>query len=98
MNKFKRILDKTLQFMRDNGVSFICIFHKGTEGIVSIGGDTKILHDALFNILGEYKRGNANDGQEAVADIILDCISLVYSPQQIRQEMAKRVDKLIPKN
>ena len=95
MDKYKKVVDKTMEFLRKQDVSFLCTFQKGHEGIVALSGNGGVLRNAIANILHAYKNNIANEGQKNIADIFFDALAAVYSPAQVSQEMAKRVDNIL---
>ena len=95
MDKYRKVVDKTMNFLQEHGVSFLGTFQKGHEGFVVLSGNGGVLRNAVANILHAYKNKIANEGQKNIADIIFDALAAVYSPAQVSQEMAKRVDTIL---
>lgn len=95
--KIKEIMQMFFKLLHKSEISCMAIIGKDGEGCVTIVGSKQEICDALKNCFDMTQKGKANEGQEAIADIVLDVISLAFSPKQIGQIMSKRVDKLLPK-
>lgn len=95
--KLKSIIEQFFKLLHKSEVSCMALIGKDGEGCVTLVGRRQEVCDALKNCFDAVRKGEANEGQEAIANIVLDAISLAFSPKQIGQIMSKRVDKLIPK-
>lgn len=95
--KLREIMQKFFGLLHKSEVSCMAIIGKDGEGCVSLVGSKQEICGALKNCFDAVQKGEANEGQEAIADIVLDVVSLAFSPKQMGQIMSKRVDKLLPK-
>ena len=65
------------------------------EGAISVLGNGGVIRSSLKNCFDKVREGVANEGQEAIVDIILDVISLSYSPHELFQIMDDRTNVLL---
>ena len=65
------------------------------EGVISVIGNGGTIRSSLKNCFDHVRQGDANEGQEAIVDIILDVISLSYSPHDLFQIMDERTNILL---
>ena len=95
MRKLEAVMRKFFDFLRKQDTSFCCIFAKGEDGAIAIGGERGGVCATMHNAISKYQKGKATEGEEAFVETLLDVIALTYSPAQISQEMAKRVDQMM---
>lgn len=65
------------------------------DGVITIVGKKRDLVNMIKNCFDQTKQGNPNSAQKDVCDIILDVITLCFSPQQIGKIMSARMDTVL---
>lgn len=64
---------------------------------IGIGGNTHDLFTTFASLIKSVKEGEKGDPSKVLLyDIIMDAISINFTPNEIMEEIDKRVDKLIP--
>ena len=95
MNKMKEKGVDLLTTAVDEGCSVILIYTDEKNGVVVVYGNSVDLCAAMHTYFEAYKTGNGTESQKAFADMVLDVISVNFTPDQMAEEMNKRIDKLI---
>lgn len=64
---------------------------------IGVGGNTHDLFTTFASLIKSVKDGEKNDPSKVLLyDIIMDAISINFTPNEIVEEIDKRVNKLIP--
>ncbi len=84
-----------IEKLREEGYSFLALFTKNSESTIGLGGERSNICCSLHTAIEAYKKGHANFGQEQVADMILDVISVVYSPEEIKRITKERISAIM---
>ena len=80
-----------------NSKSLIVVPCDATSYGIGIGGNTQDLFTTITSLIKSVKAGDKSDPSKALLyDIIMDAISISFTPDEIVQEIDERVDKLIP--
>lgn len=80
-----------------SGKSIIAVPCDATSYGIGIGGSTQDLFTTMASLFKSVKAGDKSDPSKALLyDIIMDAISISFTPNEIVQEIDERVDKLIP--
>ena len=95
MKKVRELIEAFLQMLRTNDVSCMAVIGKDGDGCVAVIGHSAEICSGLANCFDAVKRGKANEGQQAIYDIILDVMAVSLSMGELRQLLPPRVDKLI---
>lgn len=98
MKKFQSLINKVLNTLALNRLSFLCFFVKDRDCKIGLNGSGVDLISLIKDCLDHYKKGSADEAQSGVADVILSAIALSYSPTEIKKIVAEKVDELIPNN
>lgn len=84
-----------IEELRAEGYSFIALFTKNSESTIGLGGERASICCSLHTAIEAHKKERANFGQEQVTDMILDVISVVYSPEEIKRIVKKRAANIM---
>lgn len=96
MNKqIRNLIEAFLQMLRKNDVSCMSVIGKDGNGCVAIIGHSAEICSGLANCFDAVKRGTANEGQEAIYNIVLDVVAVSLSVGELKQLLPPRVDKLL---
>lgn len=95
MKKVRELIEAFLQMLRKNDVSCMAVIGKDGDGCVAVIGHSAEICSGLANCFAAVKKGEANEGQQAIYDIILDVMAVSLSVGELRQLLPPRVDKLI---
>ena len=80
-----------------SGQSLVAIPCNSESYGIGIGGNTHDLFTTFASIIKSVKGGETSDPSKVLLyDIIMDAISINFSPNEIVEEIDKRIDKLIP--
>lgn len=92
----EKVRELFIECMKGNK-SLICIpCDKESYGI-GIGGNTHDIFTSMASLIKSAKEGDKSDPSKVLLyDIILDAISINFSPNEIVAEIDERINKLIP--
>ena len=80
-----------------SGKSIIAVPCDATSYGIGIGGNTNDLFTTMASLIKSVKAGDKSDPSKALLyDIIMDAISISFTPNEIVAEIDERVNKLIP--
>lgn len=71
------------------------IYTDEEHGVVVVHGNSVDLCAAMHTCFEAYKTGVGTTSQKAFADMVLDVISVNFTPDQMVKEMDKRINELI---
>lgn len=96
MNKeIRKLIEAFLKMLHKADVSCMAIIGKDGDGCVTVIGHSAEICGGLANCFDAVKRGKANEGQQAIYDIVLDVIAVSLSMGELKQLLPPRVDKLL---
>lgn len=95
MNKMKQKGVELLKTAFDESCSVILIYGNEECGVVVVYGNSVDLCAAMHTCFEAYKTGNGTESQKAFADMVLDVISVNFTPDQMTEIMNKHINKLI---
>jgi hypothetical protein len=79
------------------GRSIIAIPCDANSYGIGIGGNTHDLFTTLASVIKSGKTGERDDPSKALLyDLIMDAVSINFSPNEIVEEIDRRINKLIP--
>ena len=80
-----------------NGKSIIVVPCDAESYGIGIGGNTNDLFTTMASLIKSVKGGDERDPSKTLLyNIIMDAISINFSPNEIVEEVDERVNKLIP--
>ena len=96
MNKeIRKLIEAFLKMLHKADVSCMAVIGKDGDGCVSVIGHSAEISGGLANCFDAVKRGTANEGQEAIYNIVLDVVAVSLSIGELKQLLPPRVDKLL---
>lgn len=95
MDKMKEKGVALLTTAVDEDCSVILIYADEENGVVVVYGNSVDLCAAMHTCFEAYKTGNGTESQKAFADMVLDVISVNFTPNQMTEIMNKHINKLI---
>lgn len=96
MNKqIRNLIEAFLKMLHKTDVSCMAIIGKDGDGCVTVIGHSAEICGGLANCFDAVKRGKANEGQEAIYNIVLDVVAVSLSIGELKQLLPPRVDKLL---
>lgn len=95
MDKMKEKGVSLLNTAVDEDCSVILIYADEKNGVVVVYGNSVDLCVAMHTCFEAYKTGNGTESQKAFADMVLDVISVNFTPDQMTEIMNKHINKLI---
>jgi len=95
MDKMKQKGVELLTTAVDENCSVILIYTDEKNGVVVVYGNLADLCAAMHTCFEAYKTGNGTESQKAFADMIMDVISVNFTPDQMMEEMNKHINQLI---
>lgn len=95
MDKMKEKGVSLLNTAVDEDCSVILIYGNEEYGVVVVYGNSVDLCTAMHTCFEAYKTGNGTESQKAFADMVLDVISVNFTPDQMTEIMNKHINKLI---
>lgn len=95
MEEIKQKGMELLGTVAEKGCSAILILSDEKCGIVVAHGNSSDLCAVMHTCFEAYKSGEGTPSQIAFADMILDVISMNFSPSQMIKEMNKHINELI---
>ena len=98
MEEIDELFKKLMNVLAKKGIHMLAVLSGEHVGSIGIVGNTAKIRNSVLSAFEAVKRGEANSGQQELVDIILDVISIHFSPSQMAKIMAIRVDKIIPNN
>ena len=93
--EIRSLIELFFRTLHKDGTSCMSVIGKNGEGCVSIVGSTAEVSSGLANCFEAVKKGQANEGQQAIYNIILDVIAVTLSMSELRQLLPPRVDRLL---
>ena len=95
MDKIKKKGVEFLSTVAEEGCSTILIYADEENGVVVVYGNSVDLCAAMHTCFEVYKTGNGTESQKAFADMVLDVISVNFTPDQMVEEMNKHINNLL---
>ena len=92
----QKIRELFIECMKSNK-SLVAIPCDGNSYGIGIGGNTHDIFTSIASLFKSVKDGDKSDPSKILLyDIILDAISINFTPSEISAEIDERVNKLIP--
>jgi len=92
----QKIRELFIECMKCNK-SLVAIPCDGESYGIGVGGSTHDLFTTFASLIKSVKEGEKKDPSKVLLyDIIMDAISINFTPNEIVEEIDKRVNKLIP--
>jgi len=80
-----------------NSKSIIVIPCSAESYGIGIGGNTNDLFTTMVSLIKDVKKGDERDPSKTLLyNIIMDAISINFTPKEIGEQVDHRIDKLIP--
>lgn len=95
MDKMEKKGVELLTTAVDEGCSVILIYGNEECGVVVTHGNSSNLCAVMHTCFEAYKTGVGTISQIAFADMVLDVISMNFTPDQMTEEMNKHLNELI---
>lgn len=83
-----------LTMLRKEKIPALCFVGNG-DGLTGVNGTRRDLIQMIKRPFDRKKKGLASEGDLILCDVIVDAITLAFSPGQITQIMANRTDMLM---
>lgn len=95
MDKMKEKGVALLTTAADENCSVILIYADEDNGVVVVHGNLVNLCAAMHTCFEAYKTGKGTTSQLALANMIMDVISVNFTPDQMVQKMNKHINQLL---
>ena len=95
MDKIKKKGVEFLSTVAEEGCSTILIYADEKNGVVVAHGNSSDLCAVMHTCFEAYKTGEGTPSQIAFADMVLDVVSMNFTPDQMTEELNKHINELI---